>query len=139
MTRPKHDADTPTPPEVCFDEQAAVEYCEQVRWGDTPLCPHCQQADVYKMKDRETGTRNKRFLWRCRRCDKHYSVRWGTVLQGSGIQLSTWCRALWESSRAPHGLSPQQLSRCLGITHRSAKFVIERVTQMQIFAENERM
>jgi transposase-like protein len=138
MSRSKQDADAPTPPQVCFDEEAAVEYCEQVRWGNRPTCPHCLQDDVYKMKDRETGTRNKRFLWRCRRCSKHYSVRWGTVLQDSGIQLSTWCRALWESSRSPYGLSPQQLSKCLGITRKTAKFVIERVSQVNGFVENQR-
>lgn len=54
-------------PKVCGDETAAVESFERQRWGDSPLCPHCQSANVYKMTGC-AGGRNKRYLWRCRSC-----------------------------------------------------------------------
>lgn len=55
-------------PMACADELAAVELFEKQRWGDTPCCVHCGSVDVYKMRDRKTGGRNKRFLWRCLDC-----------------------------------------------------------------------
>jgi hypothetical protein len=54
-------------PKVCGDETAAVECFERQRWGNSPVCPHCQNHDVYKMAGR-TGARNQRHLWRCRAC-----------------------------------------------------------------------
>ncbi len=65
-------------PKACHDETAAVEFFEMRRWGDTPYCPHCGDTNVYKMTDRD-GTRNKRFLWRCRGCAEQYTVRIGKV------------------------------------------------------------
>jgi len=37
-------------PKACGDEKAAVEFFERQRWGNSPVCPHCQSADVYKMR-----------------------------------------------------------------------------------------
>ena len=65
-------------PKVCGDEKAAVEFFERQRWGNSPLCPHCQSANVYKMTGR-TGGRNKRYLWRCRACGEQYTVRTGAI------------------------------------------------------------
>jgi len=47
-------------PKACSDETAAVEFLEAQRWGDHPACPHCGSLDIYQMKDRQTGERNKR-------------------------------------------------------------------------------
>jgi transposase-like protein len=60
-------------PRACGDEKAAVEFFERQRWGNSPVCPHCQSANVYKMASR-TGARNKRYLWRCRACGEQYTV-----------------------------------------------------------------
>ena len=65
-------------PKVCGDEKAAVEFFERQRWGNSPVCPHCQSANVYKMTGR-AGGRNKRYLWRCRACGEQYTVRTGAI------------------------------------------------------------
>jgi hypothetical protein len=31
-------------PKTCGDEKAAVEFFERQRWGNSPVCPHCQSA-----------------------------------------------------------------------------------------------
>ncbi len=66
-------------PLACADETAAVEFFEKQRWGETSLCVHCGSTGVYKMTDRKTGDRNKRFLWRCTDCKQQFTVRLGTV------------------------------------------------------------
>src|SRR6476619_6427332 len=84
-------------PKACSDELAAVEFIEKQRWGNQPLCAHCGGKDVYKMTDRD-GTRNKRFLWRCRACGEQYTVRIGTVYEESRLPLRHWCFAFWRIS-----------------------------------------
>lgn len=114
-------------PLACAHEQAAVEFLEGKRWGNDPCCPECGSVDVYKMTDRRTGERNRRFLWRCRDCAKMYTVRTGTVYAESLIPLHKWLRALWESAAAKNGVSSLELSRRLQISYKSALFLNHRI------------
>lgn len=66
-------------PLACSNETAAVEFVERQRWGSEPACPRCGDTNVYQMRDRKTGERNKRYLWHCRGCGEQYTVRIGTV------------------------------------------------------------
>lgn len=102
-------------PRACADEQAAVEFMEEYRWKRTgPCCPRCGDTDVYQMKDRKTGGRNKRFLWRCNGCKQQYSVRVGTVFEDSRIPLRHWCYAFWAASVSKKGVSALQIKRQTG-------------------------
>ncbi len=114
-------------PLACANEQAAVEFLEGQRWAVGPCCPRCGSVAVYKMTDRATGERNRRFLWRCRDCKRQYSVRTGTVYEESLIPLHKWCRALWESASAKNGVSALEMSRRLQITYRAALFLMHRI------------
>jgi transposase-like protein len=114
-------------PLACANEQAAIEFLEGQRWGESPCCPRCGSVAVYKMTDRATGERNKRFLWRCRDCKQQYSVRTGTVYEESLIPLHKWCRAMWESATAKNGVSALEMSRRLQITYRAALFLMHRI------------
>ena len=42
-------------PKACGDEKAAVEFFERQRWGNSPVCLHCQCANVSKMTGRDGG------------------------------------------------------------------------------------
>lgn len=113
-------------PKACSDELAAVEFIEKQRWGDQPLCAHCGGKDVYKMTDRD-GTRNKRFLWRCRACGDQYTVRIGTVYEESRLPLRHWCFAFWRVSTSKKGASALEISRQCQISYKSALFLLHRV------------
>src|SRR5437763_1534242 len=83
-------------PLACSDERAAVEFLEAKRWDGEPVCPHCGTVgECRQMTDRETGQRNRRYLWRCRACKKQFTVRVGTVFEDSRIPLKHWCYAFW--------------------------------------------
>lgn len=115
-------------PLACSDEVAAVEFFESQRWGETgPCCPHCGDTDVYQMKDRKTGERNKRFLWRCKGCQKQYTVRVGTVYEDSAIPLRHWCYAFWKACSSKKGVSALQIKRETGLTYKSALFLMHRI------------
>ena len=113
-------------PKACADELAAVEFVEEQRWGTRPSCPHCANLNVYKMTDRD-GTRNKRFLWRCRDCAEQYTVRIGTVYEDSRLPLKHWCYAFWRVSSSKKGVSAREIQRHCQITHKSALFLMHRV------------
>ncbi len=113
-------------PEACANEAKAVEFLENLRWGDLPFCPRCKCADVYKMKSAD-GTRNKRFLWKCTACKKQFTVRIGTVFEESRIALRHWCYAYWRAATSKKGVSALEIKRQTGISYKSALFMLHRI------------
>src|SRR5690348_3825831 len=96
-------------PQACRTEKAAVEFMEAQRWPQGPYCAHCGSVEVYQLKDRETGERNRRYLWFCRDCKRQYTVRIGTVFEDSRIPLMYWCHAFWRACASKKGVSALQI------------------------------
>jgi transposase-like protein len=113
-------------PKVCADELAAVEFFEAQRWGNSPRCPHCESKDVYQIKDRD-GTRNKRFLWRCRKCAEQYTIRIGTIYEDSRLPLRHWAYAFWRACSSKKGVSALEIKRQCQISYKSALFLMHRI------------
>jgi transposase-like protein len=113
-------------PRACADESAAVAFLEFQRWGDHPACVHCGSTNVYKMQARD-GSRNKRFLWKCKDCGQQYTVRVGTVFEDSRIQLRHWAYAFWMACSSKKGVSALQISRMTKISYKSALFMMHRI------------
>lgn len=114
-------------PLACSDETAAVEFLEKQRWGNSPCCVLCGSADVYAMKDRKTGGRNKRFLWFCRDCKEQYTVRIGTIYEESRIELRHWCYAFWRAATSKKGVTALEIKRHCQISYKSALFLMNRI------------
>lgn len=103
------------------DEKVCREYMEQMRWNGTPFCPHCNGTKPYKLKDGKT--------YRCREktCKKDFTVTVGTIFENSKVKLSTWLAAMYLLTSHKKGISSLQLSRHLGITQKTAWFVLHRI------------
>ena len=114
-------------PKACADELVAVEFMERQRWGSNPVCVHCGSDQVYKMADAATGERSKRFLWRCRSCQKQYTVRVGTVFEESRIGLHHWCYAFWRAASSKKGVSAREIQRHCQLSYKSALFMLHRI------------
>ncbi len=114
-------------PRACYDELAAVEFFEDMRWGEKPRCAHCGHENVYQMMGRVRGQRNARFLWRCRACGKQFTVRVGTVFEDSPIPLRHWAYAFWAACSSKKGVSSLQIKRQTGLTYKSALFMMHRI------------
>lgn len=112
---------------AAVDDDAAVEFLEARRWGDTPACPRCGSVSVYQMRDRATGERNKNHRWRCRDCKRMYTVRTGTVMEESRLPLRVWCFAFWRACSSKKGVSALQISRECEISYKSALYVMHRI------------
>lgn len=65
------------------DEDACRKYLEKRRWGDTPVCPHCGNAQkIYRYKNGKT--------FKCAHCKKQFSVKTGTIYEGIYILNCTY-------------------------------------------------
>ncbi len=66
-------------------------------------------------------------VWKCRDCRKQFTVTEGTVFQGSKIPLSKWVTAIYLMGDSAKGLNAHQLHRRLGLTYKSARFLVKRL------------
>ena len=113
-------------------ERKAVELLEEVRWGSCPNCPHCRCKNVYRMQNAERTDRNKDFRWRCRACNRQYTVRTDTVrtdtvMAETKLPLRHWVHAFWRIAASKKGVSALQIKRELNITYEAAWFLCHRV------------
>ncbi len=111
------------------DEEMARELLERVRWPDGPICPHCVVVGghyrVNPRKDSRSPVRQG--VWKCRDCRKQFTVTVGTVFQGSKIPLSKWVTAIYLMGDSAKGVNAHQLHRRLGLTYKSARFLVKRL------------
>lgn len=123
----KNDIITQELPMACADEKSAVEFMENKRWGNNPMCPHCVSANVYQMKDSKTGERQANYRWRCNDCKSQYTVRIGTVFEDSRIPMRHWCYGFWRASTSKKGVSALEIHRQTGVSYKSALFMLHRI------------
>ena len=67
-----------------------------------------------------------RRLWKCRACARQYSVKAGTLFEGSPLGLDRWLPAIWAVANDEH-VSSHELARRLGITQKSAWLMLRRI------------
>lgn len=100
------------------DERTCKEYLSQMRWPNGIVCPHCENDDkIYTMKNG----------YKCAKCRKPFSVTKGTIFENSAIPLQKWFAAIWLMTSHKKGISSLQLHRDLGITQKSAWFLLQRI------------
>jgi transposase-like protein len=90
-----------------------------LRWPDGVTCPRCGCDRVTFM---ETVQR-----WNCRGCRKQFSVKVGTIFEDSPIELGLWFAGFWLIANAKNGISSCEVGRALGITQKSAWFLLHRI------------
>jgi transposase-like protein len=101
------------------DEQACIDTVAALRWPDGPVCPKCGHNEHYYL-----ATQRR---WKCKQCKKQFSVKVGTIFEDSPIGLDKWLIALWMLVNCKNGISSYEVARDLGITQKSAWFVMHRL------------
>lgn len=108
-------------PERCF------QYACKIRWPDGYItCPRCNSDRHYPIKSM-TKKGEVRRLWLCRGCNKQFSVKVGTIFEGSALGLDKWMTAFWMLYNSKNGVSSMEIQRTVGITQRSALFMLGRL------------
>lgn len=107
------------------DDKACREYLELRRWGGVPTCPHCGVVDANHYKLNVKG--EFKGLYKCKSCKERFTVTVGTIFEGSNIGLHKWFLALYIFSAHKKGVSSHQLARDLGVTQKTAWFMLHRL------------
>jgi transposase-like protein len=89
------------------------------RWPDGVTCPHCASSEVTFMASRK--------VWQCKGCRKQFSVKVGTIFEDSPVKLDKWLSAFWLIVNAKNGISSCELARSLGVTQKTAWFILHRI------------
>ena len=100
------------------DEQSCIDYLEKSRWGDIVVSPFDPTSKVYKCK----GNRYK-----CKNTGKYFNVRTGTIFENSKVSLRKWLLASYFIVDMKRGVSSMQLSKLIGVTQKTAWFMIQRI------------
>jgi transposase-like protein len=111
---------------IYSDENKAREHFEAVQWPDGPICPHCGLIDQATKLE---GESTRPGVWKCRACEKPFSVTVGTVFERSHIPLNKWLYAMHALASGKKGVSAHQLHRQLGLSYQSAWFMCHRIRE----------
>ena len=103
------------------DQDTAISYIEQQRWPDGVSCPHCQER-------KRIGSR-KGGYYRCNACMEVFTVRTKTPMERSHIPLHKWIYGMYLLVTARKGVSSMQLAKEIGITQKSAWFMLHRLRE----------
>src|SRR5437867_3198864 len=102
------------------DADNALNFMSAIRWPDgKATCPCCKSVD--------TGFLSTRRIWKCRDCAKQFSVKVGTIFEDSALGFDKWLPAFWMIVNAKNGISSCELSRALGVTQKTAWFMLHRI------------
>jgi transposase-like protein len=103
------------------DKQVAHDFFVALRWPNGMACPRigCGSADVAKIGDRNA--------WRCRECGRQFTAKVNTVFEDSPIGFDKWLPAMWMLSAARNGVSSCEVARAIGVTQKTAWFMLHRL------------
>jgi transposase-like protein len=104
------------------DYENCRRFMVEVRWLDGIVrCPICNASKVTWLA--------KAKVYRCYgdHPKKKFSLKTGTVFEDSPIGLEKWLPAVWLLSNCKNGISSYELSRCIGVTQKTAWFMLHRI------------
>src|SRR6266550_1385482 len=103
-----------------FDDiDVCTQFIAEIRWPDGPVCPDCGGMEYSYLTTRR--------LWKCKACKRQFSVKVGTIFEDSPLGLDKWLPAIWLAANSKNGISSHELGRALGITQKSAWFMLHRI------------
>src|ERR1700682_6542702 len=103
------------------DEKSARTYLEARLWNRGPKCPSGRTTD--RITARKNG------FYRCNACKLDFTIRTGTIFGRSHVPLHKWIYAMYLLVTSRKGISSLQLAKEIGITQKSAWFVLHRLRE----------
>jgi hypothetical protein len=94
----------------------------QLRWpGGKIACPECGATKVTWLE--------KQRVWKCYATHPkpRFSLKTGTIFEDSPIGLEKWLPAVWMLLNCKNGISSYELHRGLGVTQKTAWFMLQRI------------
>jgi transposase-like protein len=113
---------------IFTDETAAREALEAFVWPDGPVCPHCGNIDQASIAKAQ-GKAVRPGLYYCAACNGQFTATVGTVFERSKIPLTKWWMAMHLIGTSKKGVSSHQIHRSLGVTYKTAWFMMHRIRE----------
>jgi transposase-like protein len=108
--------------ELIPDQETARVYLESRLWPNGVICPQCKSGE--RITTRKDG------FYACNACDKlKFTVRTGTIFERSHVPLNKWIYAMYLLVTARKGISSLQLAKEIGVTQKSAWFMLQRLRE----------
>lgn len=95
------------------------EFMREIKWPRGIVCPKCEGKSVSPVKGRPA--------LQCNKCRKQFSYKVGTIFEDSPLGLDKWFVAVWSIANCKNGISSHELARALGVTQKTAWFMLHRV------------
>ena len=105
------------------DGESARLYFEGQRWPDGPVCPACGEKDRIWRDAARPG------YYRCNADLLIFTVRTWTIFERSKIPLNKWLYAMYLLVTARKGISSVHLAKQIGVTQKSAWFMLQRLRE----------
>ena len=105
------------------DEQAAIDWFEQIVWNGHRCCGHCGSMETSPVPNQ------KPMPYWCADCRSYFSVRTGTALERSKVPLRKWAFAIYLEITSLKSVSSMKLHRDLGVTQSTAWFMLHRIRE----------
>ena len=102
------------------DDATAQKWFEDTVWVNGCRCGRCGGA-------RTTPAKHPTMPYWCLDCRKYFSVKFGTVMERSKLGYQAWAVATYLVCTNVKGISSMKLHRELGITQKSAWFMLHRI------------
>lgn len=93
----------------------------KLRWPNGVHCPICGHANPLFLR--------KQQRWECRvkHSGRQFSAKTGTIFEDSPLGLDKWFTAIWLIANCKNGVSSLELHRAIGVTQKSAWFMLHRI------------
>ena len=104
------------------DYENCRKFMEFMRWPDgVPRCPYCDATKLTWLA--------KAKVYQCYgdHLRKKFSLKVGTIFEDSPIGLEKWLPAMWLLTNCKNGISSYELHRSLGVTQKTAWFMLHRI------------
>ena len=102
------------------DPDRTFQYAVRLRWPNGKVsCPRCGSEQHSFISTRK--------LWFCKGCKKQFTVKVRTIFEDSALGMDKWMIAVWMIANCKIGISSYEIARALGITQKSAWFMLHRI------------
>src|SRR5271156_4395571 len=104
------------------DPDNCLSYMIPLTWPNGVVtCPTCGRTDPKFL-----ATQRR---WQCKsvHAKRQFSAKVGTIFEDSPIPLEKWLPAVWMLRNDKNGISSYELHRALGVTHKTAWFMLHRI------------
>jgi len=102
------------------DSDRAFQFAINFRWPNGLVsCPRCGSEKYSFVKTRR--------LWHCKGCKRQFTLKVGTIFEDSPIALDKWMMVMWMLANCKNGVSSYEIARSIGVTQKSAWFMLHRV------------